>query len=88
MRKGNLYYRFNYTLQGLRERATNATSSWQCGCNKDKQGGGGRARKGQPTEPRTSFASPIFIGVVVAVGESWADAVKGIGWLFGIRDGY
>ena len=37
----------------------------------------GRARKGQPTEPRTSFASPIFLGVVVAVGELRADAVKG-----------
>ena len=47
MRKGNLYYRFNYTLQGLRERATNATSSWQCGCNKDKQGGGERERGNQ-----------------------------------------
>ena len=47
----------------------------------------GRARKGQPTEPRTSFASPIFLGVVVAVGELRADAVKGVPWHFGIRDG-
>ena len=42
-----------------------------------RQTGRGRARKGQPTEPRTSFASPIFLGVVVAVGELRADAVKG-----------
>ena len=41
-----------------------------------RQTGRGRARKGQPTEPRTSFASPIFLGVVVAVGELRADAVR------------
>ena len=57
------------------------------GCDKflamwlqQRQTGRGRARKGQPTEPRTSFASPaspIFLGVVVAVGELRADAGKG-----------
>ena len=49
-----------------------------------RQTGRGRARKGQPTEPRTSFASPaspIFLGVVVAVGELRADTVKGVRWL-------